>query len=307
LQSVFLSKCVGDDAIGATIRDFENYVFPRLTNIGQVSLPKAETWGPGDDDVDGDNPEKVWNYVKRPLCRIEGRPIQSRHLSFPPLGLLLNLTDEYHTTSGRPVESGSPEHYKKIYRMLKSLVIQYDPTLFLPNDEDENVMRSFIKAIAYTMSDLAYKTRGRTRQGKETQRFSRDMKVLSECRMGGQGWFEDYWYSLEEDFVELPVPFRYSSLENDDTLQIGVKYTVRPDPLWRTLKKMQYCSYSQRKEKYPVCEETKALAERFFLGSYVSEYHLTLNSNIPDKIYQSIRDHTFSAGIDYMDDSDSDD
>lgn len=307
LQSVYLSKCVGDDAIGASIPEPRQFVFPLLLNIGHFAMSKGETWGPEDDDIDGDNPEKIWNYIKRPLCRIGGRPIQSRHLSFPPLGLLLNWTDEFHTTSSQPIETGSKEHYRRISRMLTSLVIQYDPAMFLPNEEDENVMRAFIKAIAYTMSDLAYKTRGNTRKGVHTQKFSREMKSLSESRMGGQGWFEDFWYSLEDAFIELPVPFTYSSLEHDDTLQIGVEYSVRSDRLWSTLKKMQYCEYHQRKEMYPVCEETKGLAERYFLGNYSSEYRLTLHSNIPDNLFNSIRDHTFSAGIDYVDDSDADD
>jgi hypothetical protein len=307
LQSVFLSRCVGDDAIGASIKNFITEVFPKLQNIGTVSLPKCETWSVEDDDANGENSEKVWNYIKRPLCRIGGRPVQARHLSFPPLGILLNMTDEFHTTSPQPFESGSKEHYKKVSRMLTSLVIAYDPTFFLQNDEDENIMRCFIKTIAYTLSDLASKTRGRTTQGQHTQFFLRDMRVLSECRMGGKGWFEDYWYSLEEDFIELPVPFTFSSLEADDTLQICVEYTVRPSKLWKTLREMQYCRYQQRKEKYPVNEETKSLAERFFLSSYVSEYSLEIFSNIPDVLMRSISDHTMYAGIDYEEDNGSED
>jgi hypothetical protein len=307
LQSVFLSRCVGDDAIGATLENFLTYVFPKLQNIGVVSLPKCETWSIEDDDIDGESPEKVWNYIKRPLCRIGGRPVQSRHLSFPPLGLLLNLTDQYHTTSPIPIVTGSKEHYKKVSRMLTSLVIQYDPSFFLPNEEDENIMRCFIKTIAHTLSQLASKTRGRTLQGRHTQIFLRDMRVLSECRMGGKGWFEDYWYSIEDDFIELPVPFTYSSLEADDTLQVGVEYTVRPSKLWETLRRLQYCSYHQRKEKYPVCEATKDLAERFFLSSYVSEYRLEIFSSLPDVLMQSIVAHTRTAGIDYDDETSSED
>lgn len=308
LQSVFLSRCVGDDAIGATLRNFITEVFPQLQNIGEVSLPKCETWSIDDDDIDGENSEKVWNYIKRPLCRIGGRPVQSRHLSFPPLGLLLNLSDEYHTTSPHPFETGSKEHYKRITRMLTSLIIQYEPSLFLPNEEDENIMRCFIKAIAYTMSDFAYKNRGKTRHGQHTQKFLREMRVLSECRMGGKGWFEDYWYAIDDDFIELPVPFVHSSLDAEEgPIQIGVEYTVRPSTLWNTLQKMQYCRYQQNKEKYPVDETTKQLAERFFLSHYVSSYTLELFGNIPDSLMSSIIDHTSSAGDDYETESCSED
>jgi len=134
------------------------------------------------------------------------------------------------------------------------------------------------------------------------------MRILSECRAGGAGWFEDYWYALEDDFIELPVPFSYSTLEADGyNLQVGVEYTVRPSKLWNTLRKLQYCRYEQRKEKYPVSEETKDLAQRFFLGGYVSSYTLEVFDCIPDNLMQSIRDHTSSAGIDYDSDSCSDD
>jgi len=307
LQSVFLSRCVGDDAIGASKQNFTTEIFPKLQNIGEVSLPKCETWSIEDDDITGENPEKVWNYIKRPLCRIGGRPVQSRHLSFPPLGLLLNMSDEYHTTSPFPLETGSRDHYRKITKMLTSLVIQYDPAVFLPNEEDENIMRCFIKTIAYALSDYSYKDRGGKQDRRHTQKFLLEMRTLSECRMGGQGWFEDYWYSLQDDFIELPVPFTYSDLDADNSIQVGVEYVVRPSKLWNTLRKLQYCRYQQRKEKYPVCEETKPLAERFFLDTYVSSYTLEIFSNVPDTLMQSIRDHTSSAGDDYDVDLDPDD
>lgn len=68
-----------------------------------------------------------------------------------------------------------------------------------------------------------------------------------------------------------------------------------------------YCSYHERKEKYPVCEATKALAQRFFLGSYVSVYDLVIFSNIPDVLMHSISNHASSPGVDYDDDPCSDD
>jgi hypothetical protein len=62
----------------------------------------------------------------------------------------------------------------------------------------------------------------------------------------------------------------------------------------------------QEGNRYPVNEETKQLAERFFLGSYVSSYTLEIFSNIPDNLMQSIRDHSNSAGNDYDEESCSD-
>jgi hypothetical protein len=286
LQSVFLSRCVGDDAIGATVDHFDDEVFPLIQNIGLVERMKAETWDVDDDDQDGDNPEKKWNYVKRPIQRIGGRVIQERMVSFPPAGILLQFEDEHHTTSYES-EFGSEDHLKKITRMCTSLVIAYDPLLYPENAEDETILRSFITVIYQVMWKWF---RGKRRAISDHWRqFFREMRLLVTCRRGGPGWFEDWWYSLEQDFIVLPTPFSHSTLDASDvSLSFDLPYLVDGNPLWSCLRKLGYCTREQVEAVYPVCEETKELARSFFLSEYRGCYHITLHSNIPSHILDSI-------------------
>jgi len=288
LQSVFMSRCVGDDAIGATSDHFDDHVFPLIQNIGLVERMKAETWNQDDDDMDGDNPEKKWNYVKRPIQRIGGRVVQERMVSFPPAGLILQFKDDHHTTSFE-TEFGSREHLKKVTRMCTSLVIAYDPLLYPENDEDEDILRSFITIIRRTFERYFHKKRKMEKNKEYLREFFRDMKLLETCRRGGPGWFEDWWYSLDQDFIVLPIPFEHTTLDPSDvSLSFDIPYLVDSNPLWGCLRRLGYCTRTPVEGCFPVCEETKELARRFFLSEYRGCFTVILDSRIPSHILDSI-------------------
>jgi hypothetical protein len=306
LQSVFLSRCVGDDAIGATVDHFDNQVFPLIQNIGLVERMKAETWTQDDDDVDGENPEKKWNYVKRPIQRIGERVVQARMVSFPPVGLLLQFEDDHHTTPFE-TEFGSKEHLKKVIRMCTSLVIAYDPLLYPMNDEDEDILRSFITVIRQVFRRYFHSKYREKLQRDYMREFFDEMRLLEVCKRGGPGWFEDWWYSLKQDFIVLPTPFSYSTLDPaDHSLSFEIPYVVDSNPLWACLRRLGYCTRTQIQECYPVCEATKELAQRFFLSEYRGCYSVVLDSRIPSHILDSIHtvlltDHIVHDELDPID------
>jgi len=89
LESLLKGKCVGDDAVGAKLVKSLDALEREVCGLGEVSMSKGATW----DHDEGTMVDRSWNYVKRPIDRIEGRVAVGELLTFPTIPGFFNLSD----------------------------------------------------------------------------------------------------------------------------------------------------------------------------------------------------------------------
>lgn len=98
LGSLSCGKVVGDDAIGRFVEG-ESYtrvtMVDALSNIGILQMAKVEWFEPK--DIEEFEEDDSWNYVKRPIYRIEDRLIFGHMLTFPSIASALGFDDNVHT------------------------------------------------------------------------------------------------------------------------------------------------------------------------------------------------------------------
>jgi hypothetical protein len=93
LESLIKGKCVGDDAIAATPKDEKTFE-EDIQGLGGVSMTKGASWLSCDKYLMEDF---TWNYVKRPLDRMDDRIVVGDMLTFPTIGAFFNIKDGIHT------------------------------------------------------------------------------------------------------------------------------------------------------------------------------------------------------------------
>jgi len=99
-KSMYRSKCVGDDARIHLKIDRVNWkatVYPQLASIGELAYEKVESWDYYTSLID-DIEISMWQYLKRPFCRVGGRIFEPGDMTiFPTLETILGLNDGFHT------------------------------------------------------------------------------------------------------------------------------------------------------------------------------------------------------------------
>jgi len=122
LLQILLCKVIGDDAIGYGRLDSSKDLHSCLRNLGEISLPKMQAWGPNLDDRD-DIVDSTWNYTKRPIDRTGDRVFIGEQVVFPSLGMLLSWSDKFH----RSIPASDEYHrMKKVANSLLSFARQFD-------------------------------------------------------------------------------------------------------------------------------------------------------------------------------------
>lgn len=99
-----LVKCVGDDAFAnGKVQDRADLISV-LQNIGEVSPEKVEFWmgqlEEEDEGIEREELDRGWNYVKRPIDRIDTRLAIGEQYIFPPIARFGRWTDSFHTQPG---------------------------------------------------------------------------------------------------------------------------------------------------------------------------------------------------------------
>ncbi|DAD54837.1 TPA_asm: hypothetical protein [Armillaria mellea ambi-like virus 1] len=124
-------KVVGDDAIGEfdpTLVSKEE-LLDALRNIGEISEAKMEFWEFEDELDDG----AVWNYVKRPLARFEGRPLLGQLVTWPGFNVLLDIINPFHVPLRYDAGGCFRTACKQLLRFRRDLLsMTWDKELLLP-------------------------------------------------------------------------------------------------------------------------------------------------------------------------------
>lgn len=102
VESILRCRCIGDDALAKLWRGIlENRLGrfqTQVNNLGEVAEDKFATWS-FEDDPDS----SAWHYTKRPITRMDAGIAQGISLIWPSIANILNLSDEFHTTTSEPI------------------------------------------------------------------------------------------------------------------------------------------------------------------------------------------------------------
>jgi len=93
------SRCVGDDACGATpLDDFftRQDLVSAIQNLGEVQESKVNYWVFRDIEDESEDIDHSWPYTKRPLDRVHNRLVLEQALYLPIFGLINPIVDEIH-------------------------------------------------------------------------------------------------------------------------------------------------------------------------------------------------------------------
>jgi hypothetical protein len=147
-------KVVGDDAAGwmAFLRMRKRELQDLLGNIGKISRPKMEFWET--EELGSELIDTTWNYVKRPIDRLNNRLVQGRQPIWPAVPVLLSEQDGFHTTSGNLTEN---DRYKKFSSQMLSFVLQFE-TFELAEEEVEFIDK-FVRRMNRIMEIDKYETK----------------------------------------------------------------------------------------------------------------------------------------------------
>jgi len=136
LESLIKGKCVGDDAIGGKKIQSVRNLGEQINGIGEASMPKGATW---EKDDDGEK-DLTWNYVKRPINRVEGRIAVGELLTFPTIPGFFNLADGIHTH----IHLEDDVLGKRQANMLWSLCRSVDRLGRTLTEEEEELINEFV-------------------------------------------------------------------------------------------------------------------------------------------------------------------
>lgn len=161
-KSLYRSKCVGDDArihLKATSVNWKAITYPQLASIGELAYEKVESWDHYTSLID-DIEISMWQYLKRPFCRVGGRTFEPGDMTiFPTLDTILGLSDGFHTFY--PDKESHLDRTKRFSsqwnRLLEKLTIMSESI----SDAERLVIFEYQKAALRTL----YKHKGRKRAG----------------------------------------------------------------------------------------------------------------------------------------------
>jgi hypothetical protein len=137
-------KCVGDDAAGVDDKDNQEWVDSNLSNIGKLETSKVENWRNDEPVMERGDYHMGWNYIKRPIDRVDTRIHIGEQLVWPPICVMLQLTDKYHTQT-RAMDS--KQAYVKGCTMLRSFIVSLRSMPQKANEMEQEVITRYYHAV----------------------------------------------------------------------------------------------------------------------------------------------------------------
>jgi hypothetical protein len=252
-------KVVGDDAlipVGCATDLSKEEVIETVNEIGTVALSKTESWDEPDEYIE-DYSAEIWNYVKRPLFRLQDRAIDGVDpMWWPSLHIFLTKSpDRYHTFN--PPGSTFELHRKSassLFRFCREVIGHYQ-------DEDEFVFASDFLKMCLRLSGL-------TLFDEETRTMKRSSPSLIRP---GNIWHGDY-NILIDDCIGLV--FGIPDWEEDDEeLKIGSEVKRRGSKSLSFGYKMGWVSKrSPGQKQILVCEDNRELISKFLKHDLIPSY-----------------------------------
>jgi hypothetical protein len=252
-----MCKVVGDDAIGGARVIDRQVLIDQLSNIGHLHAEKME-WFEADPEEFGDI-QKSWHYTKRPITRFDTRVHVGQQAVFPPIGVLLNWVDGFHTVI-QP--SGQFSRYKKTASMLTSYALQFSD---MPGSEDD---RQFADNFLRVMTQET---------GLADYRPSSGIAIVYPRRIGQEG-FEEMVFHHWDDVVSIPEENPYIP----DIAQVDreISFIRRMTRSVKLACDLGYAKADMRRRRILVREDPNAL-ERLISGKVKPYYDIMIFESCP--------------------------
>jgi len=253
----FSVKVVGDDALGqietGSLSAREDLI-SLLSNIGDVSFSKTNWWGP--EEEGGFSRDYRWQYCKRPIDRIENRVYVGEMYTFPPVAIMLDWSDSFHTK----IPTGSRIRRKKTASQLLAFVRQFQGAQIC--DDEISLIDRFLRAIR-VLSGI-----------EEDPRFT-DGGMIVPRRFSGPDVFTDLLESHWHCLVRLGVPL---SCVEQVPLEKGQGYVGKKKPGLKLIQDMGHGEFEMVQSDFVVRDDP----ERFlgFVSGDVKASHLAYHGHV---------------------------
>lgn len=258
-------KCVGDDAIGWTSGDVDD-VWAMLTNIGEISKPKMNSWEPREFE---EPYVYSWNYVKRPVDRLQDSIYTQRQAVFPPLNLLdPGYRDSFHTVV--PVQGW--ELRKKIANMLLAFVRQFSDWVL--EEDEESLIDRFVRSMV-DLSQIA------NIYAKQAKYYTQDelMRPLVFPRRFRSG---EYVSLLEEDYwnTRVVLPEFKIPVTPANEVTTSMEYVGTGSRALRLGRMLGYVETEPVRRAFLVRDDPEYFRE-FLNRRFASRYRICISRKVP--------------------------
>lgn len=259
-----LCKVVGDDAFGFGVIESEGSLAGCLRNIGEISIPKMNFWHP-ENTRDPNNIDSRWEYVKRPIDRIDQRIVVDTQIIWPPVALLLGWSDKFHTTV---TADNDYRKFKKIAGMLLSFSWQFQ-TLIL-EEEDLQFVNRFIRVVEKE-SGLA-----------EYCRLNKELIYPRIIRCGRiiDGIVEDIWNSV------VGLPDLWESGQPLDERTKGEWFVGKNHKMLKLMEDLGYAIKVKRIKRFVVRDNEQGVRDFLSKKRMTPLYDIFIKESVPEWMYE---------------------
>jgi hypothetical protein len=256
--SINLCKVVGDDAVYWSRSTDRKMIGSVLQNLGHISIDKMHLFEEKDKDRIR---ELTWNYVKRPISRVDNRLIIGWQATWPSPEILTSSSpDNFHTT--HPPTSGG-DRVKKCQNMLLSFSLQFNDKQV--EEEEVPYIDRFIRFHGRWIENRIRKYGlSKDRERIYPRRFELGVVESLVC---------DYWNSL----VRLPVEDFY--IRDAFSWERGYGVGRMSKPL-KLLIDLGYCEADMKMEEV-IVRDCQDKFERFLSKDIVPYYNITCLRKAP--------------------------
>jgi hypothetical protein len=251
VKSMRKCKAVGDDAFGwkELLLGDKRDTISALRSIGRIAEPKTEWFGPRQ-EIEGEDSDRTWNYIKRPATRVENRLVTREQASWPPIEVMLSSSGDFHTVYP---PRDPREKVKKCANMLRSFVMQFR---FMDPDEEE--IEAIDRYVRATIREL---------RRRNSQDYAWEGLIYPHGFRGRDvtgDFLDDYWNQR----VALPVEYE---VHHETEIDVYRENFGRANKTWKILRDLGYVESTMEIEHIVVRDDPDRF-ERFLSKDCIPLY-----------------------------------
>lgn len=265
-------KVVGDDAIGEFDPSLisKQELIESLRHIGEIAEEKMEFWEFDEELDDG----AVWNYVKRPLVRYEGRAVLGNLMTWPVINVLLGIVNPFHVPLRGTLGDTFRTACRQIARFRRELLsYNYDTSLVDP------LIRTYLRQFSETYG--IYTPFGYV--GDATIKGGEVVKSVIIPPLGREffTWTDKDLFDFHGDSL-VKVPHWDTEYFYTDHFGVGAEFVSRSNPVLSYLRKMDMME-SERSDVWArISDLDAATLDLLVTGSLKYKYKYTVVDELPE-------------------------
>jgi len=242
-----MCNCVGDDACAkGDLRELEDAI-TQISSFGSIHPDKFKIWREDSADVG----ENGWQFLKRPIDRLEGHIFVGNLVDLPNLFYICEITDGIHTVPEKEQGSGKRAFLSQTRSMLWSMHSMF-PTL---EDEEIRFALEYLR-LGYRSFGFPFEGRlpGHSYRGVEDQAIPR-----LEVESIENDWLDWLWDNAEQRIGRLPMLLGCEDLLGN--LESDGEFYSTSSRLLSLVEDLEYLERKPMWEDVVICQEYK---DRFY-------------------------------------------